>query len=189
VDRITETSYNGKHEVKSLRPFTQFDEQTLWPADVLDERRFDGDMITMLREMDAFLRTLFPQRPVSVSDLQEKTISPYPREAVRELLMNAVMHRDYQSNAPVTVYWFRDRIEIQNPGGLYGVVTPETFPNQNDYRNPKIAEAMRNLGYVNQFRRGIARAQRFLQENGNSPAEFQIDQPNFFLVTIRGIGI
>jgi ATP-dependent DNA helicase RecG len=143
----------------------------------------------MLREMDAFLRTVFPKKPVAISELQEKTISPYPSEAVRELLMNAVMHRDYRSNAPVTVYWFEDRIEIQNPGGLYGAVTPETFPNQNDYRNPKIAEAMKNLGYVNQFRRGIARAQRFLKENGNPEAEFQVDQPTVFLATIRGIRI
>lgn len=158
-------------------------------AEVLDERRFDGDLTTMLREMDAFLRTVFPKKPVAVSELQEKTISPYPSEAVRELLMNAVMHRDYSSNAPVTVYWFEDRIEIQNPGGLYGAVTPETFPNQNDYRNPKIAEAMKNLGYVNQFRRGIARAQRFLKENGNPAAEFQVDQPTVFLVTITGIRI
>jgi ATP-dependent DNA helicase RecG len=168
--------------------FVRYDGTDL-SAEVLDERRFDGDLISMLREMDAFLRTLFPKRPVAVSELQEKIISTYPSEAVRELLMNAVMHRDYSSNAPVSVYWFEDRIEIQNPGGLYGVVTPETFPNQNDYRNPKIAEAMKNLGYVNQFRRGIARAQRFLKENGNPEAEFQVDQPTVFLATIRGIRI
>lgn len=81
----------------------------------------------------------------------------------------------------------RDRIEIQNPGGLYGAVTPETFPNQNDYRNPKIAEAMKTLGYVNRFGRGIARAQRFLEENGNPRAEFDVSQSTFFLATIREV--
>jgi hypothetical protein len=107
--------------------------------------------------------------------------------AIRELLMNAVMHRDYESNAPIRFYWFSDRIEIQNPGGLYGAVTPETFPNQNDYRNPKIAEAMKTLGYVNRFGRGIARAQRFLEENGNPQAEFDVTQATFFLATIREV--
>lgn len=154
-------------------------------ADAVDERRFEGDLVTLLRELDGFLRTLFPSRPESVSPLREDARTPYPILAVRELLMNAVMHRDYESNAPIRLYWFSDRIEIQNPGGLYGAVTPETFPNQNDYRNPKIAEAMKTLGYVNTFGRGIARAQRSLRANGNPPAEFLVTEPTFFLATIR----
>lgn len=158
-------------------------------SDALDERRFEGDLITVLRELDGFLKTLFPSRPESVSPLKEDTRTSYPMLAVRELLMNAVMHRDYESNAPIRFYWFRDRIEIQNAGGLYGAVTPETFPNQNDYRNPKIAEAMKTLGYVNTFGRGIARAQRSLRDNGNPPAEFHISEPAFFLATIRGIAL
>ena len=111
-------------------------------SEILDERRFAGDMLTGLHELDAFVQTLFPSRPVPVSALREKQITPYPRWAIRELLMNAVMHRDYQSNAPIRFYWFADRIEIQNPGGLYGAAAD--FPHQNDYRNPKIAEAMKN---------------------------------------------
>lgn len=153
-------------------------------ADILDERKFTGDLLTILHELDAFIKTLFPSRPVPVSALREKQITPYPHWAIRELLMNAVMHRDYQSNAPVMFYWFSDRIEIQNPGGLFGSVTPETFPDQNDYRNPKIAEAMKVLEYVNQFRRGIVRAQALLQKNGNQPAKFNVSQSTFFLVTV-----
>lgn len=40
--------------------------------------------------------------------------------AIRELLMNAIMHRDYESNTPIKFYQYTDRIEIVNPGGLYG---------------------------------------------------------------------
>ncbi|MBN2310116.1 MAG: putative DNA binding domain-containing protein [Candidatus Hydrogenedentes bacterium] len=167
--------------------YVRYDGDTL-DSDVLDERRFHGDLITMLRELDSFLKTLFPSRPEAVSALREQQRTPYPPPAVRELLMNAVMHRDYESNAPVRLYWFRDHIEIQNAGGLYGAVTPETFPNQNDYRNPKIAEAMKTLGYVNTFGRGIARAQRFLQENGNPPATFDVNHPTQFLATISEAG-
>lgn len=65
-------------------------------------------------------------------------------------------------------------------------MTPDTFPNQNDYRNPKIAEAMKTLGYVNTFGRGIARAQKFLSDKGNPPTEFAINEPAYFLATIRG---
>jgi len=152
-------------------------------SEILDERSFGGDLVTTLRELDAFLKTLFPSRPVPDSALREKQITPYPTWAVRELLMNAVMHRDYQSNAAIRFYWFSDRVEIQNPGGLYGNAT--NFPNQNDYRNPKIAEAMKTLGYVNRFGRGIATVQAELTKNENPPAEFETTQTTFFLATVR----
>lgn len=152
---------------------------------VLDERRFDGDLVTVLHEMNGFLRTLIPSYPESETPLTEQYRSPYPVPAIRELLMNAVMHRDYASNSAIRFYWFHGRIEIQNPGGLYGSVTPETFPRQNDYRNPKIAEAMKTLGYVNRFGMGIVRAQSALKANGNPPAEFDVSQRTFFLATIR----
>lgn len=151
-------------------------------TEVMDERRFDNDLRTMLRELDAFLESLFPARTVPVSALRERRVTPYPNWAIRELLMNAVMHRDYQSNAPIRFYWFSDRIEIQNPGGLYGAAID--FPNQNDYRNPKVAEAMKTLGYVNRFGSGIATAQKVLEKNGNPPAEFFIDRPSHFRVAV-----
>ena len=147
----------------------------------MDERRFEGDLISVLRELDRFLKVLFPSRPEFESPLRERSHTPYPVLAIRELLMNAIMHRDYASNARIRFYWFSGHIEIQNPGGLYGSVTPETFPLQSDYRNPKIAEALKTLGYVNTFGMGIARAQRALTENGNPPAEFDISQSTFFL--------
>lgn len=158
-------------------------------SEIRDERRFSGDLITVLRELDAFLRTVFPTRPVAVSPLREESRSLYPMGAIRELLMNAIMHRDYQANSPVRFYRFADRIEIQNPGGLYGEATAANFPRQNAYRNPKVAEAMNVLGYVNRFGRGIAKAQESLQKNGNPPAGFDIAQTQFFLVTIRNTEI
>jgi ATP-dependent DNA helicase RecG len=100
--------------------------------------------------------------------------------------MNAIMHRDYESNAPVKFYQFTDRIEIVNPGGLYGNARPENFPNVNDYRNPVIAEAMKVLGYVNRFNRGIARVKVELKENGNPEPVFDYDKIGVFGVTVYG---
>ncbi len=99
-----------------------------------------------------------------------------------QLLMNAVLHRDYQSTSPVRFYQFRDRIEIQNPGGLYGDASPENFPRVNTYRNPIIAEAMHVLGYVNRFGRGIARARKILEENGSREPRFQFETNHFLTI-------
>lgn len=53
------------------------------------------------------------------------------------------MHQDYQFNMPIRHYQFSDYIEILNAGGLYGEVLPENFSTVNDYRNPIIAETIR----------------------------------------------
>ena len=97
--------------------------------------------------------------------------------------MNSIMHRDYETNAPVLFYEYNDRIEVQNPGGLYGKVSPANFPNVGDYRNPFIAEAMKLLGYVNRFSRGVYRVQKELTENGNGEAFFDFSLITAFRVT------
>ena len=118
------------------------------------------------------------------NDFRDEISYDYPEWAIREFLHNALIHRDYQSNALVRFYWFDDRIEIQSPGGLYGRVTLEMITRINDYRNPVIAEAMKALGYVNRFGFGIQNAQSYLQKNGNPLAEITADQ-NTVLVIVR----
>ena len=153
-------------------------------SDVITENRFDGDLLTLLREMDSFLPLQVQNKPVDESSLRETVVQDYPIVALRELLMNAVMHRSYESNAPIRFYWFRDHLEIQSPGGLYGSATPENFPSQNDYRNPIVSEAMKTLGYVNRYGRGVIRAQEALRKNGNPKAEFTFE-PSYVLVTLK----
>jgi len=164
--------------------FVRFQGQQL-TDDVLTEHLFSGDLLTVLRELDEFIPLQNQPRPEPESALRERMTTPYPTIALRELLMNAVMHRWYESSsAPIRFYWFTDRVEIQSPGGLYGEATPENFPRQNSYRNPVIAEAMKVLGYVNKYGRGVLRAQESLAKNGNPPAEFTFE-PTYVLATIR----
>jgi len=153
-------------------------------GDVLVEKSLSGDLLTLLRELESLVDLHVESRPVAVSALRERQAVNYPRVALRELLMNAVLHRSYDSNTPIRFYWFSDRVEIQSPGGLYGEASPENFPNQNSYRNPVLAEAMKALGFVNRFGRGVRRAQESLEQNDNGPAEFQFDA-NYVLALIR----
>lgn len=114
--------------------------------------------------------------------------SPYPLSALQQLIRNAVMHRTYENtNAPVRVYWFDDRIEIYSPGGPYGTVTRENFgrPGVSDYRNAALAAVLKTLGYVQRFGVGIAEARRALAGNGNPPLEFDV-QPTMVLAVVRG---
>ena len=141
-----------------------------------DQAEISGDLHSLLRELEVRVKSIIKTTMRSVSSLQEKNLPNYPEWALRELLMNAVMHRNYDSNAPIRFYVFSNRIEIYSPGGLYGDATPENFPSRNSYRNPVIAEAMKSLGFVNRFGYGVRRAQTLLQQNGNPPPKFEFDE-------------
>lgn len=92
----------------------------------------------------------------------------YPPVALRETFLNAIIHRDYESNTPVMIQHFDDRIEILNPGGLYGDIRPSDFPGATAYRNPVLAEAAKILGFVNRFGRGVPRTQQAMKTNGSA---------------------
>jgi ATP-dependent DNA helicase RecG len=161
-------------------------EGTTLTGNILTEKSLSGDLLTVLRELESLIELHIEQHPGPGSALQEKLVATYPMVALRELLMNAVLHRSYQSTAPIRVYWFTDRVEIQSPGSLYGEASPENFPNQNSYRNPVLAEAMKTLGFVNRFGRGVLRAQEALLRNGNPAAEFHFDH-HYVLATLRNV--
>lgn len=152
-------------------------------GEILDDKLFNSSLSKMMPQLEAFIDYgVVNTRPIAVSSLREKNQSNYPKEALRELILNACMHRDYQSHAPTRFYQFNDRIEIMNPGGLYGKARPENFPNVNDYRNPIIAQALKILGYVNMFNRGISRVKRLMLDNGGTEPRFDITKITAFEV-------
>lgn len=154
---------------------------------ILDQKECHGPLMDILRQMDELLKTNIRIATDIRSAATEIQHPDYPLSALQQLVRNAVMHRDYQtSNAPVRLTWFNDRIEIQNPGGPYGQVTRQNFghPGITDYRNPNIAEVMRNLGFVQRFGVGIQIARKELEDNGNPLPEFEV-QDNHVLALVR----
>ena len=155
-------------------------------GEVEREYKFTGNLMKVLYQLDTFVdTTITNRRPVAVSVLREETIVDYPHWATRELLMNSICHRTYDSNGPIQFYQYDDRIEILNHGGLYGKANADNFPNVNDYRNTIIAEALRVLGFVNRFSRGVQRVENDLLENGNGQPEFDLSLGTAFKVIER----
>jgi ATP-dependent DNA helicase RecG len=115
---------------------------------------------------------------------RDQDVPLYPRNAIREILMNALIHADYQITSPIRFYWFDDRIEISNPGGLY-TLRDDEYLRTTAYRNPILSEAMRTYNYVNRFGRGIHIAVEALRREGHPQPSFEFKQ-NFSLVTIYG---
>jgi len=153
-------------------------------APVADEEAIYGTVADQIRRLEEKLAA-HNTRSVRFSDVAaEAREEAYQLDALRQLVRNAQMHRSYEAtNTPVRVYWFDDRIEIHNPGGPFGSVTPENFgqPGITDYRNPNLAEALRALGYVQRFGAGIAIARKHLGQR----LRFEV-QPGVVAAIIEG---
>ena len=150
---------------------------------VVDQKEVGGNLSTQLRKLDEYLPLLI-EEPLRIGGMRAEVSAGYPWLALRELAWNALLHRNYESTAPVRLTVFADRIEIQSPGGLYGEVTKQTFGRASAYRNPVIAEAMKALGYVERFGTGVQRARDAMTRNGNPPPEFEFED-GYVLATLR----
>jgi ATP-dependent DNA helicase RecG len=155
---------------------------------VIDEEEIGGSIGDMLRRAEEKLKA-HNRTAVDITSAATHQIDmPYPPAAMQQVLYNAVLHRTYEStNAPIRVYWFNDRIEINSPGGPYGNVTVDNFgkPGITDYRNPNIADVLKTFGFVQTFGRGIATTRRAMKLNGNPPPEFETNQSTVVCV-LRG---
>jgi len=154
---------------------------------IRDQKEITGPLPDLLRRIDVILEANNSVSTSIISEPLEIKKPEYPLPALQQLTRNAVLHRTYEgTNAPARIYWFSDRIEIHNPGGPFGQVTRENFgqPGVTDYRNPHLAEAMHVLGYVQRFGMGIQIAKKQLQDNGNPPLEFTLEE-NYVLATVR----
>jgi ATP-dependent DNA helicase RecG len=140
----------------------------------IDQAEIEGDLAYMIRETELRIRSINTTALRRKSGWQEELQPDYPEWAIRELLVNALMHRDYASTTPVRFYVFSDHIEIGSPGGLYGESNPGNFPNINAYRNPVVAEALKTLGVVNRYGYGVRRAMELLAKNGNPEPVFDL---------------
>ncbi|MGA8363132.1 MAG: ATP-binding protein [Solirubrobacteraceae bacterium] len=166
--------------------FLRLDGQTITDQ-VINEQRISQPLPDLLRDLDDLLRVNVRTSVDITSGSIEQRRPDYPLVALQQLARNALMHRTYEfSTAPTRITWLSDRIEIQSPGGPFGQVTVENFghPGVTDYRNPTVAEAMRQLGYVQRFGIGIATARKALAENGNPELHFQVE-PTYVSATIH----
>ncbi len=112
----------------------------------------------------------------------------YPRDAVREAVVNAVAHRDYSIRGQETrVFMFADRLEITSPGKLPGPVTLDNLDQERFSRNEAIVQVLSDLGFIERLGYGINRMRR-LMADGGLPAPVFRETSNGFQVILYGHG-
>lgn len=140
----------------------------------LDSKRIEGTLPEMLDAALDFVRKN-TRTSIGIDPLTGKRtdIPQYPMDAVREAVQNSLIHRDYSIHTvgfPIQLNLYEDRLELQNPGGIYGRLSmDELGRTQTDSRNPALVTAMEVLGKTENRFSGIptirrAMAQRHLPE-------------------------
>lgn len=155
----------------------------------IDNQRIEGTLSQMLDGALAFVQKNIKKKTI-IDPASGKRIDKweYPIVAVREAVLNALIHRDYSIHTegmPIQIIVFTDRLEIRNPGGLYGRLRLDLLGKvQPDTRNPVIAVAMEVLNQTENRYSGIPTIYRVLKEAGLPEPEFN-DQRGHFSVCFR----
>lgn len=127
-------------------------------ANVLSDRRFEGPVPNQLEEARAYLQTRIPRviRLGSAGRFQE--VSTIPEHAWLEAVVNALIHRSYSLGGDhIRVELFQDRLEVESPGRLPGLVREDNIRSTRFARNPRLARAMSDLGYGRELGEGVDR--------------------------------
>ncbi len=153
----------------------------------IDNKRIDGRIPQMLEDAMMFVRRNIRTATVIDQDGKRTDKPEYPLIAVREIILNALIHRDYSMHtdaSPIRLILYRDRIEIENPGGLYGRTRLSDLGKlAADTRNPFIAGALEVLIDTENRFSGIPTIINEMIKAGLRPASFT-DSHGRFKVTL-----
>ena len=141
-------------------------------ADRFIKLHIEGSLPEQLRQAENFVRTNL-QSVVRLIGLRRQETLEYPFEAVRELLVNAVSHRDYNLQGdPIHLNIFADRLEVISPGGLPGPVNLDNLLEARFSRNAVIVQVLSDLGFIERLGYGLDRVVTLMHQNGLQPPRF-----------------
>ncbi|MGB5933496.1 MAG: helix-turn-helix domain-containing protein [Anaerolineae bacterium] len=153
-------------------------------TDVIDEMRTQDTLLEMLDEAEKFARRN-TRRAMKVIGFESVRIDEYPFKAIREAVVNAVAHRNYEAPGYIQVNIFDDRLEVQSPGEplkpikeLEGIHLP---------RNSIICRRLHDVGEMEEYGTGLAKMKKWMRDYGLPEPVFE-SRAGFFRVTFHGPG-
>ncbi|MCL2602327.1 MAG: AAA family ATPase, partial [Treponema sp.] len=147
-----------------------------------DRREFSGSILKQLEDVYAFL-DMHNRNHATVKGLYREEQRDYPEEALREILLNALVHRDYAFSSSILISIFDDRIEFVSVGGLpKGVSLDDILLGLSIPRNEKLANVLYRLRLIEAYGTGIPKIMRSYADCDRKP-ELQTSS-NAFKITL-----
>ena len=144
---------------------------------VLNNENFNIDIIGNIEGAMGFLwKSLNARHELIPRTARRIDVLEIPEDALREALINAVIHTNYlHEGTSVTVEVYDDRVEISNFGGLPKGLKREQFGKKSIRRNPLLADLMNRAGYIEKMGTGIKKMRGLVKTEGLPPIKFEFD--------------
>ena len=143
---------------------------------VIKDMTFNGRILDVVKDSLDFVKSQIKEHTYLANDGKFTTVPEYPEFAWKELVINAVAHRDYSiKGTDIQIKMFDDRIVVESPGMLPGLVRLNNIRSVHFSRNPKIAEYLHEYNYVQEFGEGVDRLFREMESAGLPDPEYHCD--------------
>ena len=144
-------------------------------TNIYDRNYVRDDLLIQFNEAVAFLKKHLNIRS-EIRDFDRFDIYEIPLDALREAVVNAIVHRNYAiKGTSIYVRVFDDRVEIENPGGLADGIAKRDFGKSSVRRNPIIADLFHRMGKVERIGTGIERMRALMRDAGLKEPVFEMD--------------
>lgn len=134
----------------------------------IEAGEISGNVFTLIDKAWEVLRPLITTKTQFTKDAKFEQKLVYPEHVCREVLINAIAHRDYTISNAIKIYLFTDRIEIKSPGALLSTLTIkdlEELQGAQESRNVLIAKILRENTYMRELGEGIKRIFDLMKQN------------------------
>lgn len=143
---------------------------------VIKDVIFEGNILSMLTNAISYLDTQIKEKTYLGEDGLFVTEEEYPKFVRQEIIVNAVTHRDYSiRGTDIQIKMFDDRIVVESPGRLPGLVKVANIRHTHFSRNPKIVEFLRVYNFVKEYGEGVDRMCRELEAVGLQSPEYRLN--------------
>ena len=143
---------------------------------VIKDVVFEGRVLQVIEKALEFVRSQIKERTYLGADTRFVTEPEYPEFAWKELIVNAVAHRDYSiKGTDIQIKMFDDRLTVESPGTLPGIVRLNNMRHVHFSRNPKIAQFLHEYEYVQEFGEGVDRLYKVMETAGLPQPEYRVE--------------
>ena len=152
------------------------EEKTGAEMNVIKDIVFEGKIYDMLNKTIEYIDSQIKEKTFLEKDGRFVMVEEYPKFVRQELVVNAVTHRDYSiRGTEIQIKMFDDRLVVESPGKLPGLVKKDNMRHTHFSRNPKIAEYLKYFGYVKEYGEGVDRIYKELNSAGFREVEYYMD--------------
>ena len=148
---------------------------------VIKDEIFEGKILDMIEQSIEFVGGQIKEHTYLGADGRFVTEPEYPEFAWKEIIVNAIAHRDYSiKGTDIQIKMFDDHMTVESPGTLPGTVKLGNMRQVHFSRNPKIAEMLQRYAYVKEFGEGVDRLYEEMESVGLPEPEFRAESFMFY---------